>query len=90
MSYTSKIIAADGQREIPFPLHPIFQVVASSDMPSGVSFFHSAIPADAPGAPPHVHENEDEIYYILEIPLISFWATASKPQPWRHGHPSPR
>ncbi len=66
MSYTSKIIAADGQREIPFPLHPIFQVVACSDMPSGVSFFHSAIPADAPGAPPHVHENEDEIYYILE------------------------
>ena len=66
MSYTSKIVTAAGQREIPFPLHPIFQVVNSTDMPSGVSFFHSAIPAGAPGAPPHVHEREDEIYYILD------------------------
>ena len=66
MSHASKIVTAAGQREIPFPLHPIFQVVNSTDMPSGVSFFHSAIPAGAPGAPPHVHENEDEIYSILE------------------------
>lgn len=66
MSYTSKVVTATGQREIPFPLHAIFQVVDSGDMPSGVSFFHSAIPAGAPGAPPHVHEHEDEIYYILE------------------------
>lgn len=66
MSYTSKIVTAANQREIPFPLHPISQVVNSTDMPSAVSFFHSAIPAGAPGAPPHVHEDEDEIYYILE------------------------
>ncbi|MFA8388347.1 MAG: cupin domain-containing protein [Pelagibaca sp.] len=66
MSFASKIVTASAQREIPFPLHPIFQVVSSSDMPSGVSFFHSAIPAGAPGAPPHVHANEDEIYFILE------------------------
>ena len=66
MSYSSKIVSVAGQREIPFPLHPIFQVVASTDMPSAVSFFHSTIPAGAPGAPPHVHANEDEIYYILE------------------------
>jgi len=50
MSHASKIVTAAGQREIPFPLHPIFQVVNST----------------APGAPPHVHENEDEIYFILE------------------------
>ncbi|WP_273521552.1 cupin domain-containing protein [Rhodosalinus sediminis] len=66
MSYTSTVVTAGGQREIPFPLHPIFQVVNSTDMPSGVSFFHSAIPAGAPGAPPHVHAHEDELYYILE------------------------
>ena len=66
MGHTSKVVTAEGQRAIPFPLHPITQVVASTDMPSGVSFFHSAIPAGAPGAPPHVHEHEDEIYYILE------------------------
>lgn len=66
MSPTSKIVTADSQRNIPFPLHPISQVVASTDMPSGASFFHSEIPASAPGAPPHVHENEDEIYHILE------------------------
>lgn len=66
MIYSSKIVTAAGRREIPFPLHPISQVVASTDMPSAVSFFHSAIPAGAPGAPPHVHENEDEVYFILE------------------------
>ena len=66
MSYASKIVTAAGQREIPFPLHPIFQVVSSTDMPAGVSFFHSAIPARAPGAPPHAHQNEDEIYFILD------------------------
>ena len=66
IGYTSKIVAASAQRDIPFPLHPLSQVVASTDLPSGVSFFHSTIPAGAPGAPPHVHEHEDEIYYILE------------------------
>lgn len=66
MSYASRIVTASGQREIPFPLHPVFQVVSSADMPAGVSFFRSAIPARAPGAPPHVHENEDEIYFILD------------------------
>lgn len=66
MSFNSKIVTAANQRKIPFPLHPISQVVASNDMPSGVSFFHSTIPAGAPGAPPHVHEHEDEIYYILD------------------------
>ena len=65
MSYTSKVVTAAGQREIPFPLHPISQVVAGTDMPSGVSFFQSVIPGGAPGAPPHAHENEDEIYFIL-------------------------
>lgn len=64
--FASKIVTASTQREIPFPLHPISQVVSSTDISSGVSFFHSAIPANAPGAPPHVHANEDEIYFILE------------------------
>ena len=62
----SKIVKADAERQIPFPLHPISQIVASDDMPSGVSFFRSAIPAGAPGAPPHVHSDEDEVYFILE------------------------
>lgn len=62
---TSKIISPEGFRQIPFPLHPISQVVSSTDIPSGVSFFHSAIPAGAPGAPPHMHANEDEVYFIL-------------------------
>ena len=62
---TSKIVSRDDYRQIPFPLHPISQVVGSGDMPSGVSFFHSAIPAGAPGAPPHLHEHEDEVYFIL-------------------------
>jgi len=66
ISYSSRIVTAAGRREIPFPLHPISQVVNSTDMPSAVSFFNSAIPAGAPGAPPHVHEHEDEIYFILQ------------------------
>ncbi len=62
---TSKIVGKADYRQIPFPLHPISQVVSSGDLPSGVSFFHSAIPAGAPGAPPHLHDHEDEIYFIL-------------------------
>lgn len=62
----SRIVAPADRRAIPFPLHPISQVVASTDMPSGASFFHSVIPAGAPGAPPHVHSEEDEVYFILQ------------------------
>ena len=62
----AKIVKQGAGRAIPFPLHPISQVVAGADLPANVSFFHSVIPAGAPGAPPHVHVHEDEVYFILE------------------------
>lgn len=62
----AKIVKSGAGRAIPFPLHPISQLVAAGDMPANVSFFHSMIPAEAPGAPPHVHAHEDEVYFILE------------------------
>ena len=59
-------IPAGAGRAVPFPLHPISQLVAGSDLPANVSLWEVEIPAKSPGAPPHIHTHEDEIYVVLE------------------------
>lgn len=61
-----KHVPAGGGRAVPFPLHPISQLVAGGDLPANVSLWDVEIAARSPGAPPHTHTHEDEIYYVLE------------------------
>lgn len=63
--FENKLIPADQKRQIEFPLHEIAQIVHSGDSASAMSVFETAIPPHSPGAPPHQHTHEDEIYYIL-------------------------
>ena len=62
----AKIVSQDTKRIIPFPLHGLSQLVHGTDLASNVSLFNVDFAPTAPGAPPHTHEHEDEIYYILE------------------------
>jgi mannose-6-phosphate isomerase-like protein (cupin superfamily) len=65
-NYEPKIVSQEIKRVIDFPLHPIAQLVHGKDTPANFSLFDIEIAPTAPGAPPHTHSFEDEVYYILE------------------------
>jgi len=71
----ARVVGPDAGRAIPFPLHPISQLVAGSDMPANVSLFDMTLAPRTPGAPPHVHTHEDEVYYVLEGALTFLLGT---------------
>lgn len=64
--FEARVVGPDAGRAIPFPLHPISQLVAGRDMPANVSLFDMTLAPRTPGAPPHMHTHEDEIYHVLE------------------------
>ena len=66
MTYESKVVSPEDKRAINFPLHPLSFLVEGKDLQANLSLVDIEIAPGAPGAPPHVHKNEDEVYYILE------------------------
>ncbi len=64
--FEARVVGPDAGRAIPLPLHPISQLVAGRDMPANVSLFDMTLAPRTPGAPPHMHSHEDEIYHVLE------------------------
>ena len=66
VKYTAKVVGPNDKRVVEFPLHPLSFLVEGSDLPANFSLVDVEIAPGAPGAPPHVHKNEDEVYYILE------------------------
>lgn len=66
IQYEAKIVGPDDKRIVDFPLHPLSFLVEGKDLPANISLVDVEIAPGAPGAPPHVHKNEDEVYYILE------------------------
>ena len=64
--YTPKIVTQETKRIIPFPLHGLSQLLHGADLEANISLFDVEFAPTAPGAPPHHHQNEDEVYYILE------------------------
>ena len=65
-NYEAKIVSQETKRNIPFPLHGLSQLAHGNELPANISLFDVDFAPTAPGAPPHTHEHEDEIYYILE------------------------
>lgn len=65
-TYGAKVVRHDARRVIDFPLHPLTQLVKSSDLSAAFSLFDVEIAPKAPGAPPHTHTFEDEVYYVLD------------------------
>ncbi len=60
-------IVAPGQAEvIPFPGHDTRALSHQHDTPTGTVVLELALPPKTFGAPPHVHTNEDEQFYVLE------------------------
>lgn len=58
-------VPAGGGRAVDFPLHPVRQLVAGGDLAANVSLVEIDMAPRSPGAPPHRHTNEDEIYIVL-------------------------
>lgn len=51
---------------IPFPGHDVLLLSDKDGTPSRAAILEIAIPARTFGAPPHIHSNEDEHFYVLE------------------------
>ncbi len=55
-TFTAQVVRHDARRVVDFPLHPLSQLLRSSDLEAAFSLFNVEIPAMAPGAPPpHPH-----------------------------------
>ncbi len=66
LSHEPKIVSAKGSDAIPFPGHQTYLLSDESTTPSEVAILELDVPARTFGAPPHVHANEDEHFYVLE------------------------
>ncbi|MCR9224655.1 MAG: cupin domain-containing protein [Hyphomonas sp.] len=61
-----QVIGPGDGRVLSVPMHPTKQLVQSSATPSGSIVYEITLDAKSPGAPAHVHANEDEFLYVIE------------------------
>jgi quercetin dioxygenase-like cupin family protein len=64
--YTPKFSQLGEGRSVEYNGRPIYHHVSNDDLPSNVALFEEVLPAKSLGAPPHTHENEDEIFVVLD------------------------
>ncbi|NNE56689.1 MAG: hypothetical protein HKN36_01150, partial [Hellea sp.] len=65
-SVTTPKFAKLGQGEIVnFPGHDVYHHVRAADLPSGVALTELTLAPKMLGAPPHIHDDEDEIFIVL-------------------------
>lgn len=65
-AHETKVVPPGSVEEISFPGHSTLLLSDASDSPSEVAILELEIPAKTFGAPPHIHHNEDEHFYVLE------------------------
>ncbi len=64
--HSPKIVTERSAEPLPFPGHTIDTLISVDDLPSGVSLHELIMEPRSLGAPPHVHENEDEVFIVME------------------------
>ena len=62
----NKIVSREDTSSIPFPGHETQLLADYHDSHSSTAVLELDVPAESFGAPPHVHANEDEYFYVLE------------------------
>lgn len=60
------VVMPGSQPTTDFPGHTATQLIKGDATPSDVAFFEFVVPPKSLGAPPHIHQDEDEFGYILE------------------------
>ncbi|MCC2604758.1 cupin domain-containing protein [Planctobacterium marinum] len=65
-AHAPKVVPPGAVEAIPFPGHKTLLLTKADDSPSEVAILELELPAKSFGAPPHVHLNEDEHFYVLE------------------------
>jgi uncharacterized cupin superfamily protein len=61
-----RIVPVAAQREIAFPPLGLRQIFGGDALPANMSLFHVVIPPRSGAAPPHRHDNEDEVCHVLD------------------------
>ncbi len=61
-----KLVSPSDQRTIPFPGHSAIPLLNGADSIGDVAFMQFDLPARTLGAPPHIHQDEDEYAYVIE------------------------
>lgn len=65
-TYSAKFTSLGEGKPTLYSGRPIYHHVRTADLPSEVALFEEILPAKSLGAPPHSHQNEDEIFIVLE------------------------
>lgn len=65
-SHDYEAIVLDGGEGEPiaFPLHETWKLAGPETSLSGMNFFEQVVKANQAGAPPHIHTQEDEFFYV--------------------------
>lgn len=74
------IVLPGSQPVIDFPGHASTHLLKGDATPSDVALFEFVVPPKSFGAPPHIHQDEDEFGYIIEgeLTLLNEDGTTSK------------
>ena len=66
LAHEPHVTVPDGLEVIPFPGHSVRVLSGPGDTPAQTAVLELEMPPKTFGAPPHVHQNEDEHFYVLE------------------------
>lgn len=64
-AHDPKIVGSGDIRETPFPGHSTFLLSNHNGTPSGAAILRLEVPPHTFGAPPHIHSQEDEHFYVI-------------------------
>lgn len=65
-AHEPRIVHGDEVAVTPFPGHETRMLAGAGHTSSGTAVLELAMPPKSFGAPPHVHADEDEFFYVLE------------------------
>ena len=60
-----KIVLPGEGEVVGVPFHPVLKLVGGSENADAVTIYEFTVPAKSAGAPPHIHSNEDEYFYVV-------------------------
>ena len=66
MAHEPRTVTPGKIEAIPFPGHETYLLSDSTDTQSSAAVLEIVVPANTFGAPPHIHNKEDERFYVLE------------------------
>jgi mannose-6-phosphate isomerase-like protein (cupin superfamily) len=65
LAHDPKVVMPGEGKPVAVPFHPTTLLLSENENEGGLSFFEFRVPPKTPAAPPHIHEAEDEFFYVV-------------------------